>query len=134
MIVYFDESDITSTVIRRFRVRIPGGFLSPVNPSTRWPNGKAPDYGALFAAGDGSLARILYFDEVNCVSWSFIIIHLILFKRCTQSTYKVQALLKLDLTGVICCSLSHPYHTTTFHSNNWYRTTINNPKQYYLHV
>ena len=37
----------TSKDIRRFRVRIPGGFLSPVNPSTRWPNGKAPDYGAI---------------------------------------------------------------------------------------
>ena len=48
--MYFDEAYVirNSTVIRRFRVRIPGGFLSPVNPSTRWPNGKAPDYGAPF--------------------------------------------------------------------------------------
>ena len=30
--------------IRRFRVRIPGGF-----DLTRWPNGKAPDYGFFFA-------------------------------------------------------------------------------------
>ena len=50
------------------------GFFAPSNQSTRWPNGKAPDYGALFAAGDGSLARILYFREVSSLGHSLLFI------------------------------------------------------------
>jgi hypothetical protein len=42
--IYVNSSNLDNPdaeAIRRFRVRIPGGFLSP----TRWPNGKASDYG-----------------------------------------------------------------------------------------
>jgi hypothetical protein len=35
-----------AAVIRRFRVRIPGGFHRKL---TRWPNGKASDYGCFLA-------------------------------------------------------------------------------------
>jgi len=45
---------LTSEVIRRFRVRIPGGFIT-----TCWPNGKASDYGALLLADSSSFVYMI---------------------------------------------------------------------------